>query len=250
MPANPFDSGDRALLDVATRVPGPAGTLPFTAEMLRERPSGDLFGWTQNAGMGWEPSAMTGREFLILSTHGGIRAPDGTPDRPRLSHRPLGSRTADGSGGTRVQGGGRHPVRRRLHRSVRRPLAGHAGDVRQPGLSQRRGDGVPPADSIAADAQRRARRGHLRQGPAGDDDGAGRHARPAVRARARRRHAAAGARERTPRASRRLACATCTTRSRCRTPPISAAVPVRPRAAAASSSAPPRPPRSSPKRWA
>jgi putative YjhG/YagF family dehydratase len=79
MTANPFDSGDRALLDVATRVPGPAGTLPFTAEMLRERPSGDLFGWTQNAGMGWEPSAMAGREFLILSTHGGIRAPDGTP---------------------------------------------------------------------------------------------------------------------------------------------------------------------------
>ena len=79
MTANPFDSGDRALLDVATRVPGPAGTLPFTSEMLRERPSGDLFGWTQNAGMGWEPSAMTGREFLILSTHGGIRAPDGTP---------------------------------------------------------------------------------------------------------------------------------------------------------------------------
>ena len=79
MTANPFDSGDRALLDVATRAPGPAGTLPFTSEMLRERPSGDLFGWTQNAGMGWEPSAMAGREFLILSTHGGIRAPDGTP---------------------------------------------------------------------------------------------------------------------------------------------------------------------------
>jgi putative YjhG/YagF family dehydratase len=79
MTPNPFDSGDRALLDVATRVPGPTGSLPFTAEMLRERPSGDLFGWTQNAGMGWEPSAMAGREFLILSTHGGIRAPDGTP---------------------------------------------------------------------------------------------------------------------------------------------------------------------------
>jgi dihydroxyacid dehydratase/phosphogluconate dehydratase len=47
--------------------------------MLRERPSGDLFGWTQNAGMGWEPSALGGREFLMLSTHGGIRAPDGTP---------------------------------------------------------------------------------------------------------------------------------------------------------------------------
>ena len=79
MSANPFDSGDRGLYDVATRVPGPAGTLPFTPEMLRDRPSGDLFGWTQNAGMGWEPSAMAGREFLILSTHGGIRAADGTP---------------------------------------------------------------------------------------------------------------------------------------------------------------------------
>src|SRR5688572_18073986 len=79
MTPNPFDSGDRALLDVATRVPGPTGTLPFTAEMLRERPSGDLFGWTQNAGMGWDAATLGGREFLILSTHGGIRAPDGTP---------------------------------------------------------------------------------------------------------------------------------------------------------------------------
>ena len=78
MPPNPFDS-DPALLDVATRVPGPAGALPFTAEMLRERPSGDLFGWSQNAGMGWEAAALGGREFLILSTHGGIRAADGTP---------------------------------------------------------------------------------------------------------------------------------------------------------------------------
>jgi len=47
--------------------------------MLRERPSGDLFGWSQNAGMGWEPSALGRKEFLILSTHGGIRAADGTP---------------------------------------------------------------------------------------------------------------------------------------------------------------------------
>ncbi len=47
--------------------------------MLRERPSGDLFGWSQNAGMGWDPATLGGREFLILSTHGGIRAADGTP---------------------------------------------------------------------------------------------------------------------------------------------------------------------------
>jgi xylonate dehydratase len=76
---NHFDSDDSSLFHIATHVPGPSGSLPFTPEMLRDRPSGDLFGWTQNAGMGWEPSALGGREFLILSTHGGIRAPDGTP---------------------------------------------------------------------------------------------------------------------------------------------------------------------------
>ena len=47
--------------------------------MLRVWPSGQLFGWSQNAGMGWEPSALGAREFLLLSTHGGVRAPDGTP---------------------------------------------------------------------------------------------------------------------------------------------------------------------------
>ena len=76
---NQFDSADSSLFDIATRVPGPAGSLPLTPEMLRERPSGDVFGWTQNAGMGWTPAALGGPEFLILSTHGGIRAPDGTP---------------------------------------------------------------------------------------------------------------------------------------------------------------------------
>src|SRR5215204_4970454 len=76
---NPFDSEDPRLFDVSTRASGPAGALPLTAEMLRERPSGDLFGWTQNAGMGWNPAALGGKEFLMLSTHGGIRAADGTP---------------------------------------------------------------------------------------------------------------------------------------------------------------------------
>jgi putative YjhG/YagF family dehydratase len=76
---NQFATEDESLFDVATRAPGPPGALPLTPEMLRDRPSGDVFGWTQNAGMGWSASALGGREFLILSTHGGIRAPDGTP---------------------------------------------------------------------------------------------------------------------------------------------------------------------------
>lgn len=74
-----FDSGDPSLFDVRTTAPGPKGSIPLTAEMLLQRPSGDLFGWTQNAGMGWDPSKLGGPEVLLLSTHGGIRAQDGTP---------------------------------------------------------------------------------------------------------------------------------------------------------------------------
>jgi len=79
MPHDPFAFDDPATLDVQSHADGPAGSLPFTAEMLRTRPSGDLFGWSQNAGMGWNPAALGAKEFLILSTHGGVRAPDGTP---------------------------------------------------------------------------------------------------------------------------------------------------------------------------
>jgi putative YjhG/YagF family dehydratase len=74
-----LDSGDPALYDIRSKVPGPAGSLPITAEMLIARPSGDVFGWAQDAGMGWDPAALGGKEILILSTHGGIRAADGTP---------------------------------------------------------------------------------------------------------------------------------------------------------------------------
>src|SRR5436190_1667046 len=76
---NPFDSDNPDVLEITARGQGPRGSLPLTSEMLRERPSGDLFGWTQNAGMGWDPAALGGPEFLMLSTHGGMRAPDGTP---------------------------------------------------------------------------------------------------------------------------------------------------------------------------
>ena len=64
--------------DVRSKAPGPQGSVPITAEMLLNRPSGDLFGWAQNAGMGWNPAKLIGKEILILSTHGGIRRPDGT----------------------------------------------------------------------------------------------------------------------------------------------------------------------------
>jgi putative YjhG/YagF family dehydratase len=71
-PTNLFDSA-------ITHARGPEGQLPITAEMLLTAPSGNLFGLSQNAGMGWEPQRLLDPEFLILSTHGGLRAADGTP---------------------------------------------------------------------------------------------------------------------------------------------------------------------------
>src|SRR6266704_6814293 len=58
---------------------GPAGRLPLTADRLREEPSGNLFGLTQNVGMGWSPAALEGPQYVIVSTHGGLRGEDGRP---------------------------------------------------------------------------------------------------------------------------------------------------------------------------
>ena len=74
-----FESPGTIWRDVATHAAGPAGALPLSAEMLLTEPSGNLFGLTQNAGMGWDPSRLLDPEFLILSTHGGLRAENGEP---------------------------------------------------------------------------------------------------------------------------------------------------------------------------
>ena len=68
-----------ALWEVVTAGDGPQGRLPITAEMLIEKASGDIFGLTQNAGMGWDPRELGRPQFLVLGTSGGIRAPDGRP---------------------------------------------------------------------------------------------------------------------------------------------------------------------------
>jgi putative YjhG/YagF family dehydratase len=47
--------------------------------MLRDWASGDLFGLSQDAGMGWDVTQLGRKEFLILSTSGGLRADDGSP---------------------------------------------------------------------------------------------------------------------------------------------------------------------------
>src|SRR5216683_884309 len=70
---------DPTLFELQSRAAGPAGSLPLTEELLRNAPSGELFGLSQDVGMGWNPAELGRKEFLILSTQGGIRAPDGSP---------------------------------------------------------------------------------------------------------------------------------------------------------------------------
>ena len=84
IPSIPFkaivQSDDDSIYTVRSRAPGPEGRLiALTEEQVINAPSGDIFGYTQNAGMGWNPAELGRPEFLILSTQGGIRASDGTP---------------------------------------------------------------------------------------------------------------------------------------------------------------------------
>ncbi len=67
------------LYAVQTHAAGPAGSLPLDDDYLLTMPSGHLFGLTQDAAMGWSPDLLRRKEFLILSTQGGIRNPDGSP---------------------------------------------------------------------------------------------------------------------------------------------------------------------------
>ncbi|UOQ46541.1 YjhG/YagF family D-xylonate dehydratase [Halobacillus salinarum] len=67
------------ITDIRTKAPGPSGALPLTDQMLRNSPSGDLFGLSQNVGMGWEPDKLNGKQVLLLSTQGGIKDSEGEP---------------------------------------------------------------------------------------------------------------------------------------------------------------------------
>lgn len=70
---------DPATRVIQTHADGPKGTVPFTAEFLIEEPSGNHFGMTQNAGMGWNPAELLRKQFIILSTVGGVKEEDGSP---------------------------------------------------------------------------------------------------------------------------------------------------------------------------
>jgi putative YjhG/YagF family dehydratase len=74
-----LDSNDPALFEFPSRVAVTRAPLPLAPNQLRHWPSGQLFGWALNAGMGLDPGKFGSPEYLILSTHGGLRAADGSP---------------------------------------------------------------------------------------------------------------------------------------------------------------------------
>jgi xylonate dehydratase len=71
--------GGDLLATTRTKAQGPQGRLPITPEMLLAEPSGNLFGMTQDAGMGWNPADVNRPQVLIVSTQGGLREADGRP---------------------------------------------------------------------------------------------------------------------------------------------------------------------------
>ena len=74
-----FSNDKDTVLKPRTKAAGPEGALPLNHDLLRYSPSGDLFGMTMDAGIGWDPSCLRDAEVLILSNLGGMRGFDGKP---------------------------------------------------------------------------------------------------------------------------------------------------------------------------
>ena len=110
------EAADDAVYQVRTRAPGPEGILPLRKEQVIDAPSGDIFGYTLDAGMGWNPAELGRKEYLILSTLGGLRAPDGTPVA-------LGYHTGHWEVGLLVEAASKE-----IHRLGGIPFAGYCSD--------------------------------------------------------------------------------------------------------------------------
>lgn len=74
-----FLNQDPKIFNARTHAEGPKGKLPLTPQLLRTSPSGNIFGMTVNAGMGWKPENLANGDVMLISTQGGIRQNDGTP---------------------------------------------------------------------------------------------------------------------------------------------------------------------------
>lgn len=76
---NIFDSANPDIYNIRTTVNARKEKLPLSANTFRNAPSGDIFGAIQNTGMGAYPNDVNKKQFLILSTLGGLRTETGQP---------------------------------------------------------------------------------------------------------------------------------------------------------------------------
>lgn len=63
-----YTNEPKNIYDIKTHAEGPVGKLPLTEDMLKSLPSGNIFGMTINAGMGWTPETLANGDVLILGT--------------------------------------------------------------------------------------------------------------------------------------------------------------------------------------
>ena len=76
---NDIYGGGELLRATRTRGQGADGSLPLTEDMLLNEASGNLFGMTQNVAMGMHPEEVNREQYVIVSTKGGLRGPQGEP---------------------------------------------------------------------------------------------------------------------------------------------------------------------------
>lgn len=101
-----YSQEPKALYEVTTHAEGPQGKLPLTPEILKNSPSGNIFGMTINAGMGWNPEVLANGDVLLLSTLGGMRRDDGSPIAVGLhqGHYEIGVQLAEAAQAIQEQG--------------------------------------------------------------------------------------------------------------------------------------------------
>ena len=72
-----LDSSNPDIYNIRASVPTRGGKLALSADTFRNAPSGTIFGAIQNSGMGVHPNDVNKKQFLILSTMGGLRRDSG-----------------------------------------------------------------------------------------------------------------------------------------------------------------------------
>ena len=79
------------LYEVRSKAAGPVGRLPLTESMLGTSRADISSGCRRMSAWAGIPRRWHGIPYLILSTQGGLRAPDGSPVALGYSHRTLGN---------------------------------------------------------------------------------------------------------------------------------------------------------------